>query len=148
MDRDFGLTVEQRDLIAAFRAYVADRIRPEIAGFEERGEFPRDHFRDLCAMGLGGIPYEERYGGGGQPYLLYLAVLEEVATGSLSLAVGRTGQEGPQGISAFALEKGWPGLDFGAKETKMGWHASPMREVLLDGCRVPGDNLVGEEGQG
>jgi alkylation response protein AidB-like acyl-CoA dehydrogenase len=231
MDRDFGLDAEQRDLVAAVRAYVGDRIRPEIAGFEERAEFPRDLFRDLCAMGLGGIPYEERYGGGGQPYLLYLAVLEEVATGSLSLAVGlsvhhlsafgvhefgsetlkekylpklfsgewlgayalseaasgsdaaalrtraerdgdgwrltgskrfishageaehylvmaRTGEEGPAGISAFAVEKGWPGLDFGAKEAKMGWGASPMREVILDGCRVPGANLVGEEGQG
>ncbi|MGH9283413.1 MAG: acyl-CoA dehydrogenase family protein, partial [Acidimicrobiales bacterium] len=54
----------------------------------------------------------------------------------------------PTGISAFAVEKGWPGFEFGKLEAKMGWHASPMRELLFEGCRVPGDNLVGEEGQG
>ena len=231
MDRDFGLTDDQRDLVGAIRAFVADRIRPEIAGYEERREFPRDLFRGLCEMGLGGIPYDERYGGGGQRYLTYLTVLEEVATGSLSLAVGlsvhhlaafgihgfasdslkekylpklfsgewlgayalseassgsdaaalrtradragdgwrltgskrfishageadaylvmaRTGDDSPGGISAFAVEKGWPGFEFGALESKMGWHASPMRELLFDGCAVPGENLVGEEGQG
>ncbi|HEX2032163.1 MAG TPA: acyl-CoA dehydrogenase family protein, partial [Actinomycetota bacterium] len=43
---------------------------------------------------------------------------------------------------------GGVGLGFGALEHKMGWHASPMRELLFDGCRVPAENLVGEEGQG
>ena len=231
MDRDFGLTEEQRDVVGAVRAYVADRIAPQAAGYEERKEFPRDLFRGLCDLGLGGIPYEERYGGGGQPFLTYLAVLEEVATGSLSLAVGlsvhhlsgfavhrygsdalkekylpklfsgewlgayalseaasgsdaaalrtrakrdgdgwrltgtkrfishageadfylvmaRTGDDTPGGISAFAVEKGWPGFAFGKLEAKMGWQASPMRELVFDGCLVPGDNLVGEEGHG
>jgi alkylation response protein AidB-like acyl-CoA dehydrogenase len=231
VDRDFGLTEEQRDVVGAVRAYVADRIAPQAAGYEERKEFPRDLFRGLCDLGLGGIPYEERYGGGGQPFLTYLAVLEEVATGSLSLAVGlsvhhlsgfavhrygsdalkekylpklfsgewlgayalseaasgsdaaalrtrakrdgdgwrltgtkrfishageadfylvmaRTGDDTPGGISAFAVEKGWPGFAFGKLEAKMGWQASPMRELVFDGCLVPGDNLVGEEGHG
>jgi alkylation response protein AidB-like acyl-CoA dehydrogenase len=62
--------------------------------------------------------------------------------------MARTGDDSPRGISAFAVEKGWDGFDFGALEQKMGWHASPMRELLFDGCRVPSDNLVGEEGQG
>jgi alkylation response protein AidB-like acyl-CoA dehydrogenase len=231
MDRDFGLGGEQRDLVAAVRAFVADRIGPAAAGFEERKEFPRDLFRELCGMGLGGIPYDEGYGGGGQDSLTYLAVLEEVAAGSLSLAVGlsvhhlsafgihefgreslkekylpklfsgewlgayalseaasgsdaaalrtqaerdddgwrlngtkrfishageaehylvmaRTGNDSPGGISAFAVEKGWPGFGFGKVEDKMGWHASPMRELVFDGCPIPGENLVGDEGQG
>ena len=51
-------------------------------------------------------------------------------------------------MSAFAIEQGWEGFDFGKLEEKMGWSASPMRELLFEGCEVPAENLVGEEGQG
>jgi alkylation response protein AidB-like acyl-CoA dehydrogenase len=64
------------------------------------------------------------------------------------LVMARTGDDSPSGISAFVVEKGWDGFGFGRLENKMGWHASPMRELLFDGCRVPVENLVGEEGQG
>jgi len=231
VERDFGLSTEQREIVGAVRGFVADRVRAEIEGFEARKEFPRDLFGALCRMGLGGIPYSEKQGGGGQPFLTYLSVLEEVATGSVSLAVGlsvhhlsaygihefgsdvlkerylpklfsgewlgayalseassgsdaaslrtqakrddggyvlngskrfisqggeaelylvmaRTGDDSPKGISAFAVEKGWEGFDFGKREDKMGWHASPMRELLFDSCRVPEENMVGKEGQG
>ena len=231
MDRDFGLSEDQREIVGLVREFVSERVRPQIEAFEEKGEFPRELFRQLGEMGLGGIPYDEAYGGAAQPYLTYLTVLEELAMGSVSLAVGlsvhhlatfgvhdygsdvlkerylprltsgewlgayalteagagsdaaslatkaerdgddwrltgskrfishggeaeyylvmaRTGGEGPKGISAFVLEKGYPGFDFGKPEEKMGWNASPMRELLFDGAEVPGENLVGEEGQG
>ena len=64
------------------------------------------------------------------------------------LVMARTGDEGPKGISALAVERGWEGFDFGKLEEKMGWNASPMRELLFEGCDVPAQNLVGEEGQG
>lgn len=64
------------------------------------------------------------------------------------LVMARTGGPGPKGISAFAVEKGWPGFEFGKLEEKMGWHASPMRELVFEGCEVSAENLVGEEGQG
>jgi len=184
-------------------------------------------------MGFGGIPYDERLGGGGQTYLLYVAVVEEIARAFLSLGVGvsvhhlcafgihqfgsddlkahylpklfsgehlgayalseassgsdaaslrtravrsddgsaysltgtkrfishageaetylvmaRTGTEGPGGISAFVVEKGVPGFEFGKLEEKMGWRASPMRELLFADARVPSEHLVGEEGIG
>jgi len=61
----------------------------------------------------------------------------------------RTGGEGAAGISAFAIEKGTPGLSFGANEKKMGWNAQPTAQVILENCRVPAANLVGGvEGQG
>src|SRR5438067_821122 len=231
MDRDFGLTDDQRDIVGAVREWVGERAGPGSAGYEEKKEFPRDLFRQLGEMGLGGIPYEERFGGGGQPFLTYLLVLEEIAAGFLSLAVtlsvhhlsasgihnfgseelkqrylprlfsaewlgayalseassgsdaaalrtraqrtgggyalngskrfithggeaefylvmARTGGEGPKGISAFAVERDFAGFDFGKLEEKMGWNASPMRELLFEGCDVPAENLVGEEGQG
>ncbi len=231
MDRDFGLTGDQREVIGTVREFVRERAGPAAAGYEEKHEFPRDLFTALGEMGLAGIPYDERYGGGGQPFLTYLVILEEIAAGFLSLAISlsvhqlsafgvhgfgsemlkqkylprlfsgdwlgayalseassgsdaaalrtraeragatyrltgskrfissageadfylvmaRTGDAGPKGISAFAVEKGWPGFEFGKREEKMGWHASPMRELLFDGCEVPAENLVGEEGQG
>jgi alkylation response protein AidB-like acyl-CoA dehydrogenase len=231
MDRDFGLSDEQRELVGAVRAFVRDEVAPAAAGFEDKHEFPRELFRQLGEMGLGGIPFEERHGGGGQTFLTYLTVLEEVATGFLSLAItlsvhhlaqfclhafgseelkdrylprltscdwlgayalseassgsdaaalrtradptadgysltgskrfissageaelyvvmARTGEEGPKGISALAVEKGCEGFEFGKPEEKMGWHASPMRELLFEGCEVPVANRIGEEGQG
>jgi alkylation response protein AidB-like acyl-CoA dehydrogenase len=60
----------------------------------------------------------------------------------------RTGGEGASGISAFVLHKGMPGLSFGANERKMGWNAQPTRQVIMENCRVPIANLVGEEGRG
>ena len=61
----------------------------------------------------------------------------------------RTGGEGASGISAFAIEKGTPGLSFGANEKKMGWNAQPTAQVILEDCRVPSANLVGGiEGEG
>src|SRR5207247_409940 len=67
--------------------WVNRRLAPSAGSYEEKKEFPRELFLQLGEMGLAGIPYQERYGGGGQPFLVYLAVLEEVARGSLPLAV-------------------------------------------------------------
>src|SRR5262249_9217329 len=52
------------------------------------------------------------------------------------------------GISCFLVEKDTPGLSFGAREQKLGWHSQPTAMVMFDGCRVPVANLVGTEGQG
>ena len=60
----------------------------------------------------------------------------------------RTGDAGPRGISCVVVEKGTPGLSFGAQERKMGWHSQPTATVQFDDCRVPVSNRVGEEGQG
>src|SRR5438094_113430 len=87
MHRDFGLTDDQCEIVGAVRAFVREVAAPAAAGFEERKEFPRALFRQLGQMGLAGVPYQERYGGGGQTHLTYLAVLEEIATGFLSLAI-------------------------------------------------------------
>lgn len=56
--------------------------------------------------------------------------------------------KGPRGASAFILEKGMPGFNFGKKENKMGIRASATRELIFDKCRVPKAQLLGREGQG
>jgi len=64
------------------------------------------------------------------------------------VVMARTGGEGAGGVSAFVVEKGWPGLSFGAQERKMGWNAQPTAQVNFDGCRVPAKNRIGDEGEG
>lgn len=60
----------------------------------------------------------------------------------------RTGEDGPKGVSAMIVEDGTDGLSFGGLEDKMGWRAQPTRQVQLDNCNIPSDNLLGEEGLG
>jgi alkylation response protein AidB-like acyl-CoA dehydrogenase len=60
----------------------------------------------------------------------------------------RTGADGPKGISCLVLENGMEGLSFGALEKKLGWHASPTAQVIMDNVKVPVANRVGAEGDG
>ncbi len=60
----------------------------------------------------------------------------------------RTGEDGPKGISALVVEKGTPGLSFGALEKKMGWNSQPTTTVNFDDCKVPVENRLGDEGVG
>jgi alkylation response protein AidB-like acyl-CoA dehydrogenase len=60
----------------------------------------------------------------------------------------RTGGAGPNGISCIVVEKGPPGLSFGAKEKKLGWKSQPTAMVNFSDCRVPVQNLIGSEGDG
>jgi alkylation response protein AidB-like acyl-CoA dehydrogenase len=64
------------------------------------------------------------------------------------IVMARTGEGGPRGISCFLVENGTPGLSFGAKEKKLGWHSQPTAMVILEGCRIPVANRIGAEGQG
>jgi alkylation response protein AidB-like acyl-CoA dehydrogenase len=66
----------------------------------------------------------------------------------LYLTMVRTGEDGPKGISCLAIEKGMPGVSFGAPEKKLGWHSQPTAALILDNVRVPAENLVGGEGEG
>jgi alkylation response protein AidB-like acyl-CoA dehydrogenase len=64
------------------------------------------------------------------------------------VVMARTGGAGAHGISSFIVEKGTPGLSFGAREKKLGWKSQPTAMVLFDGCRVPAANRLGAEGDG
>ncbi|MDE2485938.1 MAG: isobutyryl-CoA dehydrogenase [Alphaproteobacteria bacterium] len=66
----------------------------------------------------------------------------------LYVVMARTGGEGAGGVSAFVVEKGAPGLSFGAQERKMGWNAQPTAQVNFDDCRLPEANRIGQEGEG
>ena len=56
--------------------------------------------------------------------------------------------KGPNGISAFIIEKTFPGFKVGKLEKKMGIRGSPTVELICENCEVPAENLLGEEGTG
>lgn len=64
------------------------------------------------------------------------------------VAMVRTGEAGPKGISCIAVEKDTPGLSFGAQEQKLGWKSQPTAQVNFTDCRVPVANRIGVEGMG
>ncbi|HWS54928.1 MAG TPA: acyl-CoA dehydrogenase [Pyrinomonadaceae bacterium] len=57
-------------------------------------------------------------------------------------------EEGYRGITAFVVEKGFEGFAVGKKENKLGIRASSTTEIILDGCKVPKENVLGEFGKG
>jgi len=57
-------------------------------------------------------------------------------------------EKGKKGISAFILEKGMEGLIIGKKENKLGMRASDTTQLTFENCKVPAENLIGEEGEG
>jgi len=56
--------------------------------------------------------------------------------------------KGVKGISAFIVEKGTPGLKMGIEEDKLGMRGSITSEIILEDCRVPAENMVGDPGRG
>ena len=65
------------------------------------------------------------------------------------LVYAKTAPElGPMGITAFIVEKGYPGYSVAQKMIKMGFRGSPTGELLFDDCEVPAENIVGQENQG
>ncbi|HSV67914.1 MAG TPA: acyl-CoA dehydrogenase family protein [Mycobacteriales bacterium] len=81
-------TAAATELIGLVRDIAARELVPRAAADEAADIFPRDVFRLLGQAGLLGLPYSEEYGGGGQPYEVYLQVLEELATAWMTVGVG------------------------------------------------------------
>ena len=79
---------EAADLVELARTLAAKELAPNVDEAEAEGRFPREIFRILGRAGLLGLPYPEEVGGGGQPYEVYLQVLEELASVWASVAVG------------------------------------------------------------
>jgi len=74
------------ELLVLTREIAERELAPKVAGYEARGEFPRDVIRTIGRAGLLGLPYAESDGGAGQPYEVYLQVLETVAGSWLAIA--------------------------------------------------------------
>ncbi len=87
VDRELP-TPEAHDLLALTRELADAELAPKAAQYEREERFPREVFRTLGEAGLLGLPFGEDVGGGGQPYAVYLQVVEELAARWASVALG------------------------------------------------------------
>ena len=104
-------TDEARDLLALTAEIAADELAPRAGEMEAAGEFPRELFRTLGKAGLLGLAYPEEYGGGAQPYEVYLQVLEELSSAWLAVGLG---------VSVHTLAC-FPVAAFGSDEQRERW---------------------------
>ncbi|MFI5527427.1 acyl-CoA dehydrogenase family protein [Kitasatospora sp. NPDC051853] len=102
---------EARELLALTRDLVQNELRPRAAEDEAADRFPREVFTTLGEAGLLSLPYGEEFGGGEQPYEVYLQVLEELAAGWLAVGLGVSVHT----LSCHAL------ATFGSEEQKHRW---------------------------
>jgi alkylation response protein AidB-like acyl-CoA dehydrogenase len=114
-------TAEATDLIHLVRDLAAKELAPRAAQDEASETFPRDVFTTLGRAGVLGLPYPEEYGGGGQPYEVYLQVLEEIARVWASVAVGVS----VHALSCFGL------ATHGTEEQKQRWLPDMLGGDLL-----------------
>ncbi len=229
---DYGLSDEQKDLVATTRRIAEEHMRPVRQQYDADETFPWDIVKVLAEAGLFGVYIPKEYGGGGRGVLELVLVVEELSRvdGGIALCLAGTAlgtypillmgneeqkkkylpplargeklaafalteadagsaateikttadkdgdtyvlngakrfitnggeaeiytvmavtdkKKGARGISAFVVEKGTPGFEFGNKENKLGIRASATRELLFDDCRIPAENLLGREGTG
>jgi alkylation response protein AidB-like acyl-CoA dehydrogenase len=114
-------TEESADLIELTRAIVDKELRPQVDQAEREHSFPREVFRTLGRSGLLSLPYPETYGGGGQPYEVYLQVLEEIASAWAAVGVGTS----VHALSCFGL------FYRGTEEQKRRWLPGMLGGELL-----------------
>ncbi|MFF0613018.1 acyl-CoA dehydrogenase family protein [Nocardia tengchongensis] len=104
-------TPEARDLIELTRDIADKVLEPIVAEYEKQERYPDEAFRALGAAGLLSLPYPEEFGGGGQPYEVYLQVLEELGARWAAVAVA---------VSVHSLSC-HPLFAYGTDEQKQRW---------------------------
>ena len=230
VNREFSSDASN-DLLRTVRDICDHELAPRVVQAEESGTFPREVFKTLGAAGLLGLPFPERYGGGGLPFHDYLQIVEELTSAWASVGLGvsvhtlscfplagygtesqrdrwlptmlggstlgayclseegagsdaaalvtrgeaaedgyrvngvkswishggvadfyvamiRTSDNGPKGISCVLVDAGTDGLYAREPERKLGFSASPTAQVVFDDVFVTSDRLIGDEGQG
>ncbi|HVC73985.1 MAG TPA: acyl-CoA dehydrogenase family protein [Mycobacteriales bacterium] len=104
-------TEDASDLLNLVREIGDAELLPRVAADEKASRFPRDVFGTLGKAGLLGLPFPERYGGGGQPYEVYLQALEEIGARWASVGVGVS----VQALTCFPL------LNYGTEQQRERW---------------------------
>ena len=143
VDRELP-TREAYDLLALTRELADAELAPHAAQFEREERFPREAFRTLGEAGLLGLPFGEDVGGGGQPYEVYLQVVEELAARWASVALGVSVHT----LSCFPIDRF--GTDAAAPRpaARHGRRAAPGRLLPLRGTRRVRPRGHAGDGQG
>ena len=227
----FELSPEHEAFRKVVRQFAETEIAPHAASWDRDHHFPEDVVRKMGELGLFGLPFPERIGGGGGDFTSLCIAIEEIGridqsmgitleaavglginpivaygtqaqhgrwlpdlfagralaafgltepdagsdagatrtravldgdewvidgakafitnSGStLTSVIAVTARTGPEEISTILVPAGTPGLVVEPAYHKMGWHASDTHGLVLDGCRVPAENLLGERGRG
>src|SRR6478609_4278077 len=116
-------TEEATALLGLVREISERELLPAVTEAEATETFPRDMFTMLGRAGILGLPYPEEYGGGGQPYEVYLQVLEELARVWATIGVGVS----VHALSCFGL------VTRGTEEQKQRWLPDLLGGELLGG---------------
>ncbi|HEY5728321.1 MAG TPA: acyl-CoA dehydrogenase family protein [Acidimicrobiia bacterium] len=227
----FELSSEHEAFRKVVRRFAETEIAPHAASWDRDHHFPENVVRKMGDLGLFGLPFPERIGGGGGDFTGLCIAIEEIGridqsmgitleaavglginpivaygtqaqhdrwlpdlfagralaafgltepdagsdagatrtravldgdewvidgakafitnSGStLTSVIAVTARTGPEEISTLLVPAGTPGLVVEPAYHKMGWHASDTHGLVLDGCRVPAENLLGERGRG
>jgi len=114
-------TADDEQLVGLAREIAAAELAPAASEYEAQSRFPREKFRLLGKSGLLGLPYPERWGGGGVSYEVYLQVLEEIAATWMTVAVGMSVHT----LSCFPLAY------YGTDEQRAEWLPTMLAGDLL-----------------
>jgi alkylation response protein AidB-like acyl-CoA dehydrogenase len=114
-------TQESADLLELVRSIADKELRPIVDQAERAHTFHRGAYMALGRAGLLGLPYPDEYGGGGQPYEIYLQVVEEIASAWAAVGVGTSVHV----LSCFGL------FHAGSEEQKQRWLPDMLSGELL-----------------
>src|SRR5207253_1171184 len=128
-------TAEHEAYREVVRRFVEKEIEPYAHEWDEAGGFPRVLYEKAAEIGLLGLGFPEEYGGTEVDNFMWIVAVQELA------------RAGAGGVSVLVIEGDTPGLSRTPLK-KMGWWASDTATLYFDNCRVPAQNLLGEEGSG
>ncbi len=114
-------TPEAEEFIALVGDWCQTQLAPQAGDADREGRFPREAFRQLGGLGVLGLPYPDEYGGGQQPYEVYLQTLEVIGSAWASVGVG---------VSVHILSC-YPMANFGTPEQRERWLPTLIAGDLL-----------------
>jgi alkylation response protein AidB-like acyl-CoA dehydrogenase len=114
-------TEESAELLRLTEEIAVRELEPRAAAGEREGRFPRELVSMLAEAGLLGLPYPQRFGGGDQPFVVYLQVLEELARSWAAVALT---------VSVHSLAT-FPVARFGSNEQQERWLPALCEGTLL-----------------
>src|SRR5438046_2412087 len=128
------LSEDERLFQSTVRDFAEQEVRPRVAAMEKASAIDPTLIPKVFELGLMGIEIPEPLGGAGGTLFLTTLAVEELSAVDASAAI--------------IVERGFPGFSVGKKEDKLGIRASSTTELILDGCAVPRENVLGEVGKG